>query len=90
MSLTTAPYIGRIASTRRGLIGRIAVRIARQRVARMRPVATAIVERDTREMIRAEFDQLADELITELNQTTPVEETIMVLYPETMISHPRF
>ena len=83
VSLTNDSHICRICSTRRGMVGRLAVRVARRRVRKMRPQALRIVERDSRTLIRDQFDQLAGELIQELNKTTPFEQTIMQLFPET-------
>lgn len=83
VELQTRSRVRSIRSTRRGLVGRLAVSVAQRQLPRLRPQAQRIADRDNRRMLRREFDQLADELIVELNKTTPVEETIMRLFPET-------
>ena len=83
VSLTHDSHVGQIASTRRGILGRLVVRIAQRIVPKMAPEVSRTVEREARTLIRNEFDQIAGELIVELNKTTPIEETIMRLFPET-------
>ncbi len=83
VTLENVPFTSHIESTRRGFLGRLAVRIAERRLPRMQPVALRILEEDARTMLRDEFDQLAGDLISRLNKTTPIEETIMKVFPHT-------
>ena len=83
VSLAGVPRVTCIESTRRGLLGRLAVRIARRQVAKMQPAAAQILEEDARQELRSEFDRLGEELIAKLNETTPLEETIQLMFPET-------
>jgi hypothetical protein len=74
--------IGNVVSTRDGFIGRISVNIARRRIPEMQPEVSRIIKQDTEQAIQEEFDTMANELIAKLNKTTPLEETILLLYPK--------
>ncbi|PHS11135.1 MAG: hypothetical protein COA78_10360 [Blastopirellula sp.] len=82
VTLEQETEIGDIVSTRDGFIGRLSVKIARRRIPQIQPEVSRIIKQDTKQAIQEEFDTMANELIEKLNKTTPLEETILLLYPK--------
>ena len=73
----------RVCSRRGGLIGRVVRRVAGQQLSKERPRINREVNGNLEDFARQEVARMTDDLIVELNQTTPLEETIMTAFPET-------
>jgi hypothetical protein len=75
--------VDQIATRRRGLLGRLIHRIAQREVEKRRPRAVALLERDTEAGVTEEFDLALDALEKKLQDVTPVEKTLHLVFPET-------
>lgn len=75
--------VDRICAKRKGPIGRLVECVGRRMADKATPEINAVAEKITQEMLSQAFDELASELITELNQTTKFEETVNKYFPQT-------
>jgi hypothetical protein len=76
-------WLEQITPRRRGLVGRLIRRIASRSVDRKRPQALNLLRETTKARVGESFDQSLDELERELQQVTPLEQTVNLLFPET-------
>lgn len=72
-----------VCSRRGGLVGRIVRRVAGRQLSEKRPRINSAVNDYVADFTREEISTKTNQLIVELNQTTPLEETIMAAFPET-------
>jgi hypothetical protein len=66
-----------------GLIGLLIELIATPKIRRQQPLAAEIAYANGKAKLRAAFDQEAKKLVDELNQVSPLEETVNRLFPAT-------
>ncbi|MBN2022238.1 MAG: hypothetical protein JW809_05545 [Pirellulales bacterium] len=74
--------IERVATSFNGLVGRVVQRLACHHIGQVRRRAERIVAADTEADIVAQFDDIGEDLVAELNETSKLEQTVAQLFPE--------
>jgi len=76
-------WMGEAQTSRRGVVGRVVRRIAARRSQQRRPQALWQLREETKTAVTDRFNESLRELEKELQQATPLEKTVRLLFPQT-------